>query len=141
MTGQFPSFQILTCCRSPNAMGSKGSLACRTYPDTGTGTSEDVFNILAIRGPTRGDVMLGIEPGSSDPQSSPLPLRHRGGHKHSAACYDVDINSTGKRWLSERDNKKNYNVNVIAKVLSAAAFYNFNNSFSNVRNSSSKIRK
>ena len=42
-------------------------------PDTGTGTSADVFNLLAIRGPTRGEGMPGIEPGSSDPQSSPLP--------------------------------------------------------------------
>ena len=55
------------------------SLACRAYPDTGTGTSEDLFSILAIKGPTRGEGKPGIEPGSSDPQSSPLPLRHRGG--------------------------------------------------------------
>ena len=45
----------------------------------GTGTSKDVFNLLAIRGPTRGEGKPGIEPGSSDPQSSPLPLHHRGG--------------------------------------------------------------
>ena len=44
-----------------------------------TGTSEDVFNLLAIRGPTRSEGKPGIEPESSDPQSSPLPLRHRGG--------------------------------------------------------------
>ena len=37
------------------------------------------FYILAIRGPTRGEGKRGIEPGSSDPKSSPLPLRHRGG--------------------------------------------------------------
>ena len=47
----------------------------------GTGTSEDVFNLLAIRGPTRSEGKPGIEPGSSDPQSSPLPLHHRGGLK------------------------------------------------------------
>ena len=60
-------------------MGSKGSLACRSYLDTGTGMSEDVFYLLAIRGPTCGEGKRGIEPGSSDPKSSPLPLRHRGG--------------------------------------------------------------
>ena len=68
MTGQLSRFQILTCCQAPKA-----------YPDTGTGTSKDVFNLLAIRGPTRGEGKPGIEPGSSDPQSSPLPLLHRGG--------------------------------------------------------------
>ena len=45
----------------------------------GIGTSEDVFNLLAIRGPKRGEGKLGIELVSSNPQSSPLPLRHRGG--------------------------------------------------------------
>ena len=60
-------------------MDSSGSLACRAYPDTGTGTSKDVFNLLAIRGPTHGEGKPGIEPRSSDPQSSPLPLRHCGG--------------------------------------------------------------
>ena len=59
--------------------GQLGSLACRAYLDTGTRTSEDVFYLLAIRGPTRGEGKRGIEPGSSDPKSSPLPLRHRGG--------------------------------------------------------------
>ena len=79
VTGQLSSFQILNCCWAPNAMGSYGSLACGAYPDTGTGTSEDVFNLLAIRGSTHGEGMPGIETGSSDPQSSPLPLRPRGG--------------------------------------------------------------
>ena len=74
---QFPNFDLLP---STHAMGSLGFLACRAYLDTGTGTSEDVFNLLAIRGPTRGEGKPGIEPGSSDPKSSPLPLRHRGGH-------------------------------------------------------------
>ena len=45
----------------------------------GTGTSEDVCYLLAIRGATRGEGKRGIEPGSSDPKSSPLPLCHRGG--------------------------------------------------------------
>ena len=74
---QFPNFDLLP---GTHTMGSKGSLACRAYLDTGTGTSEDVFYLLAIRGPTRGEGKRGIEPGSSDPKSSPLPLRQRGGH-------------------------------------------------------------
>ena len=51
-------------------MGSFGFSACQAYPDKGTGTSEDVFNLLVINRPTR---VEGI-PGSSDPKSSPLPL-------------------------------------------------------------------
>ena len=50
----------------------------RDYPDTVTGMSEDVSYLLAIRGPTRCAGMPGIESGSLDPRSSPLPLRHRG---------------------------------------------------------------
>ena len=73
---QFPNFDLLP---GTHAMGSLGSLACRAYLDTGTGTSEDVFYLLAIRGPTRGEGKRGIEPGSSDQKSSPLPLRHCGG--------------------------------------------------------------
>ena len=73
---QFPNFDLLL---GTHAMGSYGSLACWAYLDTGTGTSEDVFYLLAIRVPTRGGGKRGIEPGSSDPKSSPLPLRHRGG--------------------------------------------------------------
>ena len=70
---------MLTCCRALNVMGREESLACQAYPDTGTGTSEDVFYLRAIRGPTRSEGKPGIKPGSSDPQSSPLLLRHRGG--------------------------------------------------------------
>ena len=47
------SFQIYTCCQAHNPMG-------RVYPDTGTRTSEDVFYLLAIRGPKRGEGMLEI---------------------------------------------------------------------------------
>ena len=60
---QFPNFDVLP---GTHAMDSWWSLACRAY-------------LLAIRGPTRGEGKRGIEPGSSDPKSSPLPLRHRGG--------------------------------------------------------------
>ena len=65
----------------------------------GTGTSEDVFNLLAIRGPTRGEGMPGIEPGSSDPQSSPLPLRHRGG---------LDLVDIKPRYVCSEKDKRNY---------------------------------
>ena len=50
-------------------MGSYGS--CQAYP-------ENVY-LLAIRGPTCSESMLGIEPGSPNPQSSLLPLCHRSG--------------------------------------------------------------
>ena len=73
---QFPNFDLLP---GTQRHGQLRVFSVPNLPDTGTGTSEDVFNILAIRGPTRGEGMPGIEPGSSDPQSSPLPLRHRGG--------------------------------------------------------------
>ena len=72
------SFQILTCCWAPTALAARG-LACRAYPDTDTGTSEDVFYLLVIRGPTRDEGKRVIEPGSSYPKSNPFPLRHRGG--------------------------------------------------------------
>ena len=70
--------QVYTCCRVPNVMGSCGSLACRAYHDTGSGTSEDIFNLLAIRAHTRWGYTEN-QPGSPNPQSSLLLLRHRGG--------------------------------------------------------------
>ena len=73
---QFPNFDLLP---GTQRHGQLGSLACRAYLDTGTGTSEDVFYLLAIRGPSRGEGKQDIEPVSSDPKSSPLPLHHRGG--------------------------------------------------------------
>ena len=74
---QFPNFDLLpgTQCH-----GQLGVFSVSSLHWTGTGTSEDVFYLLAIRGPTRGEGMPGIEPGSPDPQSSLLPLRHCGGH-------------------------------------------------------------
>ena len=59
-------------------MGSEGSLALRAYSRH---RHQDIRRRLlppAIRG-SHGEGMPGIKPGSSDPQSSPLPLRHRGG--------------------------------------------------------------
>ena len=58
------------------------------------GTSEDVFDLLAIRGPTRGEGMPGIEPVSSDQKSSPLPPRQRGGRypmNGKVLCYTVHM--------------------------------------------------
>ena len=46
----------------------------------GTAMPEDIFYLLAISGPTRREGVPGIEPGSSDPQSSRLPLRHLSEH-------------------------------------------------------------
>ena len=45
----------------------------QVYPDTGTRKPEDVFNLLAIRGPMHRKDIPRIELGSPDPQSSPLP--------------------------------------------------------------------
>ena len=70
---QFPNLDLLP---GTQRHGQLGSLACRASPDTGIGTSEDVFNLLAIRGPTRCESMAGIESGSPDLQSSLLPIRH-----------------------------------------------------------------
>ena len=75
---QFPNFDLLS---GTQHHGQLGVFSVPSLPDTGTGTSEDVFNLLAIRGPIHVEGKPGIEPGSSDPQSSPLPLRHRGGLK------------------------------------------------------------
>ena len=74
---QFQNFDL--SAGHPTPWAARGSLACWAYPVTDTGTSEDVFNLIAIRGPTLGEGKPGNEPGSSDPQSSPLPLRHRVG--------------------------------------------------------------
>ena len=59
---------------------------------SGTRTSEDVFYLLAIRCPARGEGKPGIEPGSSDPKSSPLPLRHHGGPQSTS--------SLEERWIT-----------------------------------------
>ena len=50
-------------------------ILCQAYPDPSTSKSEDVdFSPFAIGVPTRGKLAsLGIEPGSPDPQSNPLP--------------------------------------------------------------------
>ena len=68
---QFPNFYLLLSTKGHGQL----EVACRAHSDTGTGTSEDIFYLLAIRGPSRGEGMPGLESGSSDPQSSPLPLR------------------------------------------------------------------
>ena len=59
----------------------------RAYPDTGTGMSEESFNLFAIRGLTRGDGELEIEPRSPDSLSIRLPLRHR---SHYKEIFDKD---------------------------------------------------
>ena len=54
---QFPNLDLLP---ETQRHGQLGSLVCQAYPGMGTGTSEDVFYLLAIRGPTSGEGMLGI---------------------------------------------------------------------------------
>ena len=49
----------------------------------------DVFNLLVIRGPTRGEGMTEIEPRSPDPQSTPIPLCHRGGHHRQVTMFVI----------------------------------------------------
>ena len=73
---QFPNFDLLP---GTKRHGQLGVFSVPSLPRHGHGTSEDAFYLLAIRGLTRGEGKPGIEPGSSDPKSSPLPLRHRGG--------------------------------------------------------------
>ena len=59
--------------------GQLGIFSVPRLPRHGHQDVEDAFHLLVIRGLTRGEGKHGIEPGSSNPQSSPLPLRHRGG--------------------------------------------------------------
>ena len=72
---QFPNLDLLP---GTKRHGQLVVLSVPSQHDTGTGKSEDVFYVLAVRGPTCGEGMPGIEPGSPEAQSSPLPLRHRG---------------------------------------------------------------
>ena len=67
---QFPNLDLLP---GTQRHGQLGSLACRAYPDTGTRTSQDVFNLLAIRGPTGCEGMLGIEPRSAVQPATSMP--------------------------------------------------------------------
>ena len=69
---QFPNFDL-----HPRH-GQLGVFSVPSLPRHAHRDVRDVFYLLAIRGPTRGEGKRGIEPGSSDPKSSPLPLRHRG---------------------------------------------------------------
>ena len=56
---QFPNFDILL---GTHVAGSYGSISCGVYHLMGTGLSEDIFNFLAIEGPTRGEGKPRIEP-------------------------------------------------------------------------------
>ena len=66
---QFPKLDLLL---DIHAMGTFAFFTCKDYSDTVIGTAEQIFNLLAIRAPTRGT--LDIEHGPPDPQS--FPLRH-----------------------------------------------------------------
>ena len=84
----------------------------------GTGTSEDVLDLFAIGELTLGEGMPGIEPGSPDPKSSLLPLRHCGGAQnkdneccngciHRLTCMQSSLTSIGEilptRYLSWKE--------------------------------------
>ena len=62
---KFPNFDLLP---GTQRHGQLGVYSVLSLPRQG---HRDVFNLLAIRRPTRGEGKPGIEPGSSDPQSSP----------------------------------------------------------------------
>ena len=71
---------ILTVCIVLPGTRRHGHIRILSVPSLPRhGTSEGVFYLLAIRGPTRGECMPRIDPGSPDPQSNPLPLCHCGG--------------------------------------------------------------
>ena len=67
----FPNFDLLPGTQR------HGQLRVLSVPSLPRNGHRDVFNLLAIRGPTRGEGKSGIQPGSSDPQSSLLPLHGR----------------------------------------------------------------
>ena len=75
---QFPNFDLLP---GTQLHGQLGVFSVPSLPQHGHRDVRRRFYLLAIRGPTHGEDMPGIEPGSSDPQSNSLPLRHRGGRE------------------------------------------------------------
>ena len=75
--GTVVQFQNLDLLPGTQSHGQLGVFTVPNLPRHRQRDAEDVFNFLAIRGPTRGEGMQGIEPGSSDQQSSPQTLRHR----------------------------------------------------------------
>ena len=81
--GTVVQFRNLDLLPGTQCHGQLGVFSVQSLPDTSTGTPEDVFNLLAIRLPTRGEGMAGIEPGSPYPQSSPLPLCRNSRRKQS----------------------------------------------------------
>ena len=68
---QFPNFDLLP---GTQRHGQLGVFSVRAYPDTGTGTSKDVFYLLSIRGPTRGEVRVYWE--SNPDRSIHSPARY-----------------------------------------------------------------
>ena len=100
---QFSKFKPAAGIQRPGQLGILYVLSLSRH---GPETSEDVNNILAFRGPTYNEGLPRIELGSPDPQSSPQPLRHRGGnevwreslqslssvtHEHWALCHYVHV--------------------------------------------------
>ena len=65
--GTVVQFSNLDLLPGTQCHGQLGVLSVLSLPNMGTRTSEDVFNLLAIRRPTHGKDKPGIELGSSDP--------------------------------------------------------------------------
>ena len=76
---QFPNLDMLPGTQRHVQLGV---FSVPSLPRHGHWNVQRRLYLLAIRGPTHGEGMPGIEPGSTDLQSSPLPLRHRGGLIH-----------------------------------------------------------
>ena len=72
---QFRNFDLLP---GTQRHGQLGVFSVPSLPRHGHRDVRRRFNLLAIRGPARGEGMPGIEHRSSDPWSSPLPLRPPG---------------------------------------------------------------
>ena len=72
MTRELSGFKIKTCLRGRTPWAAKGAFTCWADPDMGIWMSEDVFNLIAIRGPENHESIPGIKPGSYDPQKQAL---------------------------------------------------------------------
>ena len=103
-------------------MGSYGFLACRAYFDTATGTSEDIFYFIAIRGTIRDESMPGIETRSSDSRSSPLPLRHRGPARSEPPSTNL-VHTQLEYASTVLDHTNETNINTVEAIQRRAAWF------------------
>ena len=68
VTGQIPVSKF-SHADGHSRHGQLGIFNVQSLPITGTGTSEDVSDLLANIGPTHGEGMPGVQPGSPDPHA------------------------------------------------------------------------